>query len=156
MAIVKRLEELIKQLDKLTKDNKKTSEILQSIAEQFAKAADKNNEIIELLSEIKKLGTTNELIDKITNSIVENTKNQLKIELKEILKECSGRDIEERKRLIKEKGIEILKINKDIKLIDRFRAGGKAFIFEGLKKISEGWWVEPIVEAIKAFLEGES
>ena len=126
-------------------------------------AADHNNEIIELLSEIKKLGTTNELIDKITDSIVKNTMKQLKYALankhNKILKESSKKSIEEQIKIIKGKGIlEILEFNKDIKLIDRFKVGGEAFIFEGLKQIGRTKkipWIAPLVEAIKAALKGK-
>ncbi|MEH2279278.1 MAG: hypothetical protein V7K40_31960 [Nostoc sp.] len=40
-------------------------------------------------------------------------------------------------------------------LMQRLKAGGKAFIFEGLQKVSDMWWVSPLVKAIEAGVKGE-
>ncbi len=40
-------------------------------------------------------------------------------------------------------------------LSKRLELGGKAFIFEGLQKVSDQWWVAPFVKAIEAAVEGE-
>jgi hypothetical protein len=37
----------------------------------------------------------------------------------------------------------------------RLELGGKAFIFEGLQKVSDQWWVAPFVKAIEAAVKGE-
>ena len=40
-------------------------------------------------------------------------------------------------------------------LMQRLKAGGKALIFEGLQKVSDLWWVSPVVKGIEAGIKGE-
>ena len=40
-------------------------------------------------------------------------------------------------------------------LMQRLKVGGKALIFEGLQKVSDLWWVSPVVKAIEAAVKGE-
>ncbi|MEH2074441.1 MAG: hypothetical protein V7K57_08610 [Nostoc sp.] len=60
---------------------------------------------------------------------------------------------EEEKQIIVAEAVEQVKQNPTLR--KRLEVGGKAFIFEGLQKASDQWWVSPFVKAIEAAVKGE-
>ncbi|MBN4002534.1 hypothetical protein [Nostoc sp. LPT] len=57
------------------------------------------------------------------------------------------------KQIIVAEAVEQVKQNPTLR--KRLEVGGKAFIFEGLQKASDQWWVSPFVKAIEAAVKGE-
>ncbi len=78
-----------------------------------------------------------EEIQQIVNRITQNYPTQTEAE----------------KQIIIAEAVEQVKQNPTLR--KRLELGGKAFIFEGLQKVSDQWWVAPFVKAIEAAVKGE-
>ncbi|MEH2275533.1 MAG: hypothetical protein V7K40_12290 [Nostoc sp.] len=78
-----------------------------------------------------------EEIQQIVNGITQNNPTPTEVE----------------KQIIVAEAVEQVKQNPTLR--KRLEVGGKAFIFEGLQKASDQWWVSPFVKAIEAAVKGE-